>query len=276
MVVYVQRDCNPPSDRDTYIHELMKHMKIDSYGPCLNNKRIPKDIDGFVKLSSKPYYHFLARYKFQIAFENSRCKDYMTEKVFRPLCIGSVPVYFGSRSARDFMPTNHSIIMADDFASPKELAEYLTKLNSNDKLYNEYLVHRETGVITNQKLLDIIDAQPWKLPHVGHKSNFGQFMFEGYTCHVCDKIHERDENRLKHSQNASHPLLPPSIANEMHLGCPLPVRSVASNETYYSKQKVYKYGAEEAKAIFQMLRANETDSSRFQSKYLRMKTDKYP
>ena len=69
-VAYIQSGCNPPSDRDTYIKELMKHIKIDSFGPCVNNKKIPEEIDGFVKLSSEPYYHFLAKYKFQIAFEN--------------------------------------------------------------------------------------------------------------------------------------------------------------------------------------------------------------
>lgn len=59
----------------------------------------------------------------------------MTEKLFRPLHVGSVPVYRGSRFARDFVPDNHSIIMADDFDSPKDLAEFLLKLNDNDEEY---------------------------------------------------------------------------------------------------------------------------------------------
>ena len=31
-VAYVQSGCNPPSDRDAYVQELMKYIKIDSYG----------------------------------------------------------------------------------------------------------------------------------------------------------------------------------------------------------------------------------------------------
>ena len=33
-VAYVQGNCSPPSDREAYIYELMKYIKIDSYGSC--------------------------------------------------------------------------------------------------------------------------------------------------------------------------------------------------------------------------------------------------
>lgn len=42
-----------------------------------------------------------------------------------------------ARSAPD-----HSYIHVDDFESPKELAEYLDKLDKNDDLYNEYFKWR--------------------------------------------------------------------------------------------------------------------------------------
>ena len=40
-IAYIQSDCNCPSDRDVYIKELMKHVKVDSYGSCLHNKDLP-------------------------------------------------------------------------------------------------------------------------------------------------------------------------------------------------------------------------------------------
>lgn len=64
------------------------------------------------------------------------CDDYMTEKLFRPLNVGSVPVYRGSRLAREFMPDDHSIIMTEDFDSPESLARFLHKLNENDEEYD--------------------------------------------------------------------------------------------------------------------------------------------
>lgn len=42
-VLYLQSICDTMSDRDTYVAELMKHIRIDSYGKCLNNnKQLPK------------------------------------------------------------------------------------------------------------------------------------------------------------------------------------------------------------------------------------------
>lgn len=42
-ILYMQSICDTMSGRDEYIGELMKHIRIDSYGRCLNNnKNIPK------------------------------------------------------------------------------------------------------------------------------------------------------------------------------------------------------------------------------------------
>lgn len=41
-IVYIQSDCNTPSDRDLYIKTLMKYIPIDSYGQCLHNKDLPE------------------------------------------------------------------------------------------------------------------------------------------------------------------------------------------------------------------------------------------
>ncbi|GFX35899.1 glycoprotein 3-alpha-L-fucosyltransferase A [Trichonephila clavipes] len=43
----------------------------------------------------------------------------------------------------------HSYIHVDDFASPKELAEYLAILDKNDTLYNEYFRWKGTGEFIN-------------------------------------------------------------------------------------------------------------------------------
>lgn len=40
----------------------------------------------------------VAKYKFTIAIENAICDDYITEKLWRPLIAGSVPIYLGSPS----------------------------------------------------------------------------------------------------------------------------------------------------------------------------------
>ena len=40
--------------------------------------------------------HFLARYKFLLAIENAECPDYVTEKLWKALKLGTVPIYLGA------------------------------------------------------------------------------------------------------------------------------------------------------------------------------------
>lgn len=47
-------------------------------------------------LYHEEYLHFISQYKFIIAIENAVCDDYITEKLWRPLIVGAVPIYFGS------------------------------------------------------------------------------------------------------------------------------------------------------------------------------------
>lgn len=43
----------------------------------------------------------------------------------------------------------HSFIHVDDFESPKDLADYLLKLDKDDKLYNEYFAWKGLGELIN-------------------------------------------------------------------------------------------------------------------------------
>jgi hypothetical protein len=56
---------------------------------------------------------------------------------------GTVPVYYGAPNIKEFDPaygTNHtSIIRVEDFATVKELAEFLIDLAKDEERYNQYL-----------------------------------------------------------------------------------------------------------------------------------------
>jgi alpha-1,3-fucosyltransferase 10 len=49
-------------------------------------------------MNNKDFFQLMAKYKFTIAFENAIGDDYITEKLWRPLILGSVPIYMGSPS----------------------------------------------------------------------------------------------------------------------------------------------------------------------------------
>lgn len=276
-IAYVQRDCNPPSDRDSYVKGLMKYIRIDSYGPCLNNKKFPPgNMDGFHNFESEDFHRLLSKYKFNLAFENAICNGYMTEKLFRPLKVGSVPVYFGSPSVLDWMPNERSVVLVSDFSGPKELARYLNDLNDDDYSYESYLVHRKQGGIYNKALLAAIEQRPWKVLGEWDKMNFGHRMYAGYECYVCDQLYKWNNSVAEHLENPNIvPPPPATFADNSHLGCPEPKSSVASASVHYPQSGPYWQGLHEANALYEMVTNEESDSRKFIGQYLKMSTDKY-
>lgn len=215
-VVYVQSHCDVPSDRDTYVEDLMKYIDIDSFGTCLHNKDLPEHLhEPAENFLHEDFLEILSNYKFNLAFENAYCNDYMTEKIMRPLHVGVVPVYKGSPVVQDWMPNNHSVILVDNFGSPKELADYIKYLDENDTEYETFLEFKKKG-IENKFLFDHLHNREW--------SEGTKDYFRGFECYLCKQLNDRVEAEKAHEQDPSLPLLPPQMANNSHLGCPVPER----------------------------------------------------
>jgi hypothetical protein len=53
-------------------------------------------VDPIEGMSHTDFLNIIAQYKFSLAMENAVCSDYITEKMWRPLVAGSVPIVFGS------------------------------------------------------------------------------------------------------------------------------------------------------------------------------------
>lgn len=47
-------------------------------------------------INSYEFNLLISRYKFIIAYENSICDDYITEKFWRAITTGVIPIYFGA------------------------------------------------------------------------------------------------------------------------------------------------------------------------------------
>lgn len=67
-------NCYASNGRLEYAKELAKHIQVDIYGAC-GSKICPRDSDECWKQLQRDY-------KFYLSFENSNCKDYITEKLF--------------------------------------------------------------------------------------------------------------------------------------------------------------------------------------------------
>jgi len=223
-VAYIQSGCNPPSDRDVYVQELMKHIRVDSYGKCLHNKDLPQVLRDPMTMFDKVYLEFFSKYKFIVSFENARCDDYMTEKIFRTMHMGVVPVYMGASNIREWLPSTNAVVLADDFKTPKELAEYIRYLDENPKEYEKLLKYKSTG-ITNDKLKRELENREWGVDTI-RKMNY----ITGFECHVCDQIHRNRKLVKDGKEPIQH------VATVEHYGCPKPVMfqfpKIANSENY--------------------------------------------
>eukprot|EP01097_Dermamoeba_algensis_P011952 TRINITY_DN944_c0_g1_i2.p2 TRINITY_DN944_c0_g1~~TRINITY_DN944_c0_g1_i2.p2 ORF type:complete len:256 (-),score=66.02 TRINITY_DN944_c0_g1_i2:546-1313(-) len=128
---------------------MMKYVRVDSYGKCLHNKDLPahmqKPIYDDHGQSMKNKIEIFKQYKFVIAFENSEVEDYVSEKIMNVLQAGAVPIYQGAPNIHEWMPSSDSFILASDFPSAKELAEYINRLDQNTEEYNKHLNWKKHG-----------------------------------------------------------------------------------------------------------------------------------
>ncbi|XP_069935654.1 glycoprotein 3-alpha-L-fucosyltransferase A isoform X3 [Cherax quadricarinatus] len=143
-VAWFVSNCGARNNRLQYAKELGKYIGVDIFGAC-GTKRCPRSN------SAKCFEMLNKDYKFYLAFENSNCRDYITEKFFvnglshhiLPIVMGAHPDDYARQAPLK------SYIHVDDFESPKQLANYLHLLDQNDDLFNEYFRWKGTGEFIN-------------------------------------------------------------------------------------------------------------------------------
>jgi hypothetical protein len=113
------------SRRLQILFELMRYVRVDSYGKIYQTSRLSEDKGSETKLD------IIAHYKFTIAFENCVGVDYVTEKLYQPLVAGSIPVYLGAPNVDEFSPGDNSFLNVSDFRSVKELAEFMKSIDGS-------------------------------------------------------------------------------------------------------------------------------------------------
>ena len=118
--------------RTEYLREMMKHIDVHSYGKLFRNGAQPDGAGRQFKLDT------MARYKFTVAFENASETDYVTEKFYDPLIVGSIPVYLGAPNIEEFSPGEKCFINVSDFDGPESLSRFLLDLSRDQARYSDY------------------------------------------------------------------------------------------------------------------------------------------
>ena len=144
--------------RLNYIHKLQKYIDIDLYGKCRGHKSFCRNCWNTVKY----------RYKFYLAFENSLCADYITEKTYKNAFDHEVvPVIMsGANLSNPLLMPQGSYVDARSYSNAKELATYLMEASNNSTLYNNFFKWRAK----------------WKI--------VDQWDYKGFDCSICEKLYE--------------------------------------------------------------------------------------
>ncbi|KAM9976830.1 hypothetical protein ACTFIR_010676 [Dictyostelium discoideum] len=125
--------------RTDLVKSIMNLTQVDSYGTCLHNKNLTIDYGKRVQGRSVQKIEMLLSYNFVISIENSRCDDYVTEKLWEALSYGTIPIYLGAPNIRDWLPHPDAIIHIADFPSVFDLVQYIDQVSKNETLRLKHL-----------------------------------------------------------------------------------------------------------------------------------------
>ncbi|CAJ0575995.1 unnamed protein product, partial [Mesorhabditis spiculigera] len=113
---------------------------VDIFGKC--GQSVPKQCDGLENRYSDCMKTVTSVYKFYIAFENSNCPDYVTEKFFETLQRGLIPIVVKRQYYEDLGIPSDIFIAVDDFKTPEELVRYVKRIAADEQAYNRYFEWR--------------------------------------------------------------------------------------------------------------------------------------
>ena len=140
--------------RARLLRALIDRFSVDSIGSCHKNRA--KTFTGRSATCTSPFSYcvdememmHLGKYKLLLAFENSVCDGYITEKMMRAYRIQAVPVVVERQVGDHMLPgyqhffPKHSYINAASFKTITALVDHLKAVSTNESLWMSYMRHR--------------------------------------------------------------------------------------------------------------------------------------
>uniref|UniRef100_A0A183CGP8 Fucosyltransferase n=1 Tax=Globodera pallida TaxID=36090 RepID=A0A183CGP8_GLOPA len=127
LALQIVSHCGAPSGRDSITEQLQNLMELDVLGGC-NSK----------SCDDACYQRELESHFFYLAFENTVCPQYVTEKFWNALRSLVVPVVLNRSMLNGTGIPDNVYIAADDFDSVQALAHFLTALLGDSEKYLSY------------------------------------------------------------------------------------------------------------------------------------------
>jgi len=132
-------NCWSLSRREKYVQALRVHFNVDVYGQCGRMKCAREN-------ESECWRNVSRDYKFYLSFENSICRDYVTEKLFNvyKMAQNVIPVVLGGANYADLAPPHSYVdVLSNGHENPQKLAKTLREISLDNELFASYFWWRE-------------------------------------------------------------------------------------------------------------------------------------
>lgn len=111
-ILWINGNCNTPSNRTDYMLKLMRYIHVDALGKCGNPTWNQTVISSDPKVLANEKMNLVQQYVFTVIIENSLEYDYVTEKLGEPLAGESVAIHLDAPNVDEWLPcSNHSCIV---------------------------------------------------------------------------------------------------------------------------------------------------------------------
>ncbi|KAH9488510.1 hypothetical protein Btru_062204 [Bulinus truncatus] len=161
--------CNVRSDRLMYVERMQNRTDVDIFGlcgpyTCGMAEKVPGVQSMRKQADQLQCFPLLSTsYKFYLAFENSLCQEYISEKFFKLFTnVDVIPVVRGGANYKSYFPSD-MYVDASDFSTPESLADYLEDLGNDKERYIAYLKNKD-------RYRSVLEFPDWQ-------------------CRLCEKLH---------------------------------------------------------------------------------------
>lgn len=186
--------------RDKFFEKLCKYKKVDSGGIWKNN------IGGaFIENKNA----WLKNYKFNLCFENSSQKGYVTEKIIQAFAAGCVPIYWGDGSLCDekyakFRPVFNpkAFINVHNFDSIESAIKEIERIDNDDSAFEAM---RKEPIFSDKSMerffgLSSKTHNIWSAENIDSTAEFVVEKSQKILASFFDNIFTKGEKQIKYGQ----------------------------------------------------------------------------
>lgn len=187
--------------RDEFFEKLCEYKKVDSGGRWKNN------IGGaFIEDKNA----WLKNYKFNLCFENSSQKGYVTEKIIQAFAAGCVPIYWGDGSLCDekyakFRPVFNpkAFINVHNFDNIESAIKEIERIDNDDSAFEAM---RKEPIFSDNSMEKFFGVSPkthniWSAENINSTAEFVVEKSQKILASFFDNIFTKGEKQIKYGQH---------------------------------------------------------------------------